>query len=120
MKKSRIVIALSTFALVAAVFAFGGFTAQAGTNDDCPKAPITMKNKKGAVTFKHDTHKAQSCKTCHHKEKDGKIGVACSECHKAKKENDVPKAKDAFHGTCKSCHKKMKKGPTKCKECHVK
>ncbi len=120
MKKSRIVIALSTFALVAAVFAFGGFTAQAGTNDDGPKAPITLKNKKGAVTFKHEIHKSQSCKTCHHKEKDGKIGVACSECHKAKVENDVPKAKKAFHDKCIACHKKEKKGPSKCKECHVK
>ena len=120
MKKSRVVIALSTFALVAAVFAFGGFSAQAGTNDDCPNAPITLKSKKGAVTFKHEVHKAQACKTCHHKAKDGKIGVACSECHKAKVENDVPKAKKACHNQCIACHKKEKKGPKKCKECHVK
>ena len=120
MKKGRIVIALSTFVLVAGVFAFSGFSAQAGTNEDCPKAPITLKSKKGAVTFKHDVHKAESCKKCHHKAKDGKIGVACGECHKAKAENDVPKAKKAFHGQCITCHKKVKKGPTKCKECHVK
>lgn len=119
MKKSRFAIALSTFALVAAVFAFQGYSALAGTSDDAPKAPITLTNKKGPVTFKHDTHASKACTTCHHKEKDGKANVKCSECHKAKEEAGVPKAKDAFHNKCMACHKAEKKGPSKCNECHT-
>ncbi|NOZ02385.1 MAG: cytochrome c3 family protein [Deltaproteobacteria bacterium] len=80
---------------------------------------VTLPAKKGNVTFHHDKHAKDrkiKCNTCHHK----KVGTACKDCHKAKKEGDTPKIKNAFHKTCKGCHKKNKKGPTKCKDCHKK
>lgn len=120
MKKSRLAVALSTLVLVATVFAFGTVVNAKGPVQGDPKDPIVLKVKKGDVTFSHAKHKAQACAKCHHKEKDGKKEVACHECHKAQKEGNTPKAKDAFHDSCKGCHKKDKKGPTKCNDCHKK
>jgi len=81
-------------------------------------AEVKYEVKMGAVTFNHAAHQKEvtDCATCHHK---GLDAGACKTCHLAKK-GDAPKAKDAFHKQCKGCHKEMKKGPTKCKECHVK
>ena len=71
--------------------------------------------KMGTVTFNHTAHQGLTeCSTCHHT---GDY-VQCKSCHGVKK--NAPKAKNAFHKRCKDCHKKLKKGPTKCKECHIK
>ena len=116
--------------LVAAV-AFLGLAVvayQATALADAPKDGITWTGK-GTVSFDHNKHKADACKTCHHKEKDGKKHVKCLACHKKKKdtvEGDPIPSKKAFHKQCKGCHKKVvkkdetKKGvvPVKCKECH--
>jgi len=81
-------------------------------------AEVKYDTKMGTITFNHASHQAafKDCATCHHK---GLDAGSCKTCHLAKK-GDAPKAKDAYHKQCKGCHKKMKKGPTKCKECHVK
>ncbi len=75
---------------------------------------------KAPVTFDHKAHtaKVKECKTCHHKSEAGKE-EKCSVCHKAKAEGKTVELKEAFHKTCKDCHKK-EKGPTKCDECHKK
>jgi mono/diheme cytochrome c family protein len=71
--------------------------------------------KMGTVTFNHAAHQGRTdCATCHHNEGFDQ----CKSCHGV--DAKAPKAKDAFHKTCKSCHKELKKGPTKCKECHIK
>jgi hypothetical protein len=73
---------------------------------DAPAKPVVLQAKQGEVTFKHETHKAQKCTTCHADEKGGKI-EALSDKNKA-------------HGLCADCHKKEAKGPAKCAECHKK
>jgi len=100
-----------------AVIAFVATTSMVAFANNGP-AEVKYDTKMGTVTFPHAAHQAQfkDCKTCHHK---GVDAGKCTKCHLAKK-GDAPKAKDAFHKQCKGCHKDMKKGPTKCKECHVK
>lgn len=71
-------------------------------------------DKKGPAVYSHSKHEAagiKDCKTCHHK---GNQSDSCSKCHKGKD------GQKALHKNCKDCHKKMKKGPTKCNDCHQK
>ena len=69
-------------------------------------AADVMELKKG-VTFKHKAHAeaVKDCTKCHAKAEGGKIEGF---------------GKDLAHKVCKDCHTEMKKGPTKCKECHAK
>ena len=87
------------------------------------------KAKKPAVPFHHDFHKGKdglgiSCKTCHHSVDGKKVEKACTDCHK-NDSVDLPTSEDAFHDTCRSCHKKQMakdptlKAPTSCKGCHA-
>ncbi len=87
------------------------------------------KAKKPAVPFHHDFHKGKdglgiSCKTCHHAVDGAKVEKACTDCHK-NDSVDLPTAEDAFHDTCRTCHKKQMakdptlKAPTSCKGCHA-
>jgi len=76
---------------------------------------ISMYAKNGNVEFNHLKHsKTIECSSCHH------VGdqVKCSKCHGVNA--NAPNAKKAMHKNCKGCHKSLKQGPTKCKECHVK
>lgn len=96
-----------------AVFAIVGSALVAIAADKGP-AEVKYEVKMGTVTFDHAAHQgATDCATCHHT---GEY-APCKSCHDGSK---APKAKDAYHKNCKDCHKKEKKGPTKCKECHVK
>jgi predicted CXXCH cytochrome family protein len=66
---------------------------------------ITLPAKNGNVTLDHKMHAPLGCTKCHAAEAGGKIeGLG----------------KDWAHKTCKGCHEEMKKGPTKCSECHKK
>ncbi len=110
--KKNLATLVATF--VSAVFLLGGL-ALAGE-----PGKVKLDNgpgKKSAVEFDHKAHTTHvaDCKTCHHKEKDTK----CFKCHKLEA-SDTSKVtlKKAAHKSCKDCHKKEKKGPTKCKECH--
>ncbi len=102
--------------LVAALFAAGlviGATAP---------EKVTIKEiqkSKPGVVFDHKAHtqRVKACAECHHKDAAGKE-QNCFNCHKAKKEKDAPEFKEAMHGKCKACHTKLKKGPTKCNDCH--
>lgn len=75
------------------------------------------------VSFDHKAHttRAKDCKTCHHKDAAG-AEQKCSACHKEKAEGKTVALKEAFHTTCKDCHKKdaSKKAPTSCSGCHPK
>jgi hypothetical protein len=92
----------SLFAAVAVAFASNALAA-------APSAPVTLPAKPGAVTFKHDTHKALKCTTCHADEKGGAIEGLGKTANK-----------DKAHALCHECHKKEAKGPQKCAECHKK
>lgn len=68
---------------------------------------IVLKAKNGDVKFPHKAHQkaVPDCKKCHEKGP-GKIEGF---------------GKEMAHGKgCKGCHEEMKKGPTKCGECHKK
>lgn len=102
------------------------------------KAPATIKinevaKKKPAVNFGHKAHidRGISCDTCHHTQKGLKAHSKtevkkCSLCHAKPAKKGMPgitsasKKKNAYHKNCIGCHKAKKKGPTKCKACHVK
>ena len=82
-------------------------------------AEIMLENKQGTVTFNHQQHQSQvtDCSTCHHQ---GVEQGSCRSCHDGIK---APDSKKAFHGLCKSCHKKndsKKVTGKKCSECHTK
>ena len=68
---------------------------------------MTFPAKNGTVTFNHKMHQEmlKDCKKCHATDAGGKIEGF---------------GKDIAHKTCKGCHEEMKKGPTKCGECHKK
>jgi len=88
--------------------------------------------KQPPVTFSHEKHTkiTKSCDTCHHTnkgmtaEKPGKV-EKCSTCHLDPKDKAVPGMREMgktniFHDACITCHTTGKKGPTLCKDCHVK
>ncbi len=107
MKKRFIaILTTSIFILPLILFAAGG-----------PKKDLKVTKigkKKGPAIYSHVKHEkagVKECKKCHH---EGKQDDPCAKCHKGKK------GKKAIHKNCKGCHKKMKKGPTKCKTCHLK
>ncbi len=97
-------------------------------DDKYEAAPLSHK--------KHATEYKVPCKDCHHVFKDGKNVweegqpvQKCSECHNVYKlGKDLREASEeekklslykAYHDNCKGCHKKMEKGPVKCKDCHA-
>lgn len=90
------------------------------------------KKKKSAVDFDHAEHVtgyAIGCEACHHKAdlasiQGGATPQKCVSdgCHgpaeKVVEGKKMVDSEDAYHDNCKGCHKKEKKGPTKCKDCH--
>ncbi len=100
------------------------------------------KHKKTVVQLSHTKHAVDykiACGECHHDDagkplelKDGDPVQGCGECHKefgklAKADKKLKKPakikkyhKEALHANCIGCHKKIKKGPKKCSECHPK
>lgn len=93
-----------------------------------PPKQVTIdkfKKKKSAVTFDHEAHSKKhkvKCVTCHHTKK--QESCSTDKCHGAKMDGKKPGGgeaslkKNPFHINCIGCHKKQKKGPSKCKECH--
>ena len=82
-----------------------------------------IQKSKAPVAFDHKAHgaKAKSCQACHHKDAAGKEQKCSSAaCHGAKADGKKVDLKEAYHTQCRDCHKKEKKGPTKCDECHPK
>jgi len=121
----------------AVTLALGAGFVLAGTPLSAPEKELIVEGKKPA-RFTHKTHTAQGmeCGVCHHDrehtpldaEDIASVGDAaklgCVSCHNGEFANaDLRKAKDVFHGRCKTCHKEGydgKKGPQKCSGCHLK
>ena len=76
------------------------------------------------LAFTHDKHMEieSNCAACHHYTREGDT-PACSACHgtatQPPKKQIAVGLKDAYHGLCIGCHKRMS-GPVDCGECHAK
>ncbi len=124
----KMIIATAAFALVLGFgVASNTVAADKGPADMVLK---TAKGKKPSI-FPHAKHQASiDCAECHHTmTADGKQGPydagnigKCESCHDGKKikNKKVKNYMKAAHANCKTCHKKQKKGPTKCNGCHKK
>ena len=110
-KLAVIMIALAVATAFAASMAIAGD----------PPAQITIEkgmDKKPGVAFDHVKHSETiDCMKCHHSAASTEEIKSCFTCH-GTDATDVT-VKDAFHKSCKACHKEQDQGPTKCKECHV-
>jgi len=102
-----------------------------------PDHEITITGKKPA-RFKHAIHikMGLECGRCHHDAEHqpltaAAIGalanpsqLACVACHNNNfADRKLRRAKAVFHARCRTCHQKGisgKKGPTKCRSCHIK
>ena len=90
------------------------------------------------VSFSHETHsetlEEEGCGTCHHVQDDQSDKLVyvegeeqpCMECHIQQKDSHKPGLREAFHGNCTVCHRRLikndhpKSGPTTCGGCHIK
>ena len=116
-------LAVILIAMVVAVAFVGTMTyAVAGTPPDTVLID-KAKNKKPGVNFPHKVHgETIDCLKCHHTAKSQTEAESCFNCHG--KLPDIPDPgisspkNNPFHILCKSCHKELGEGPTKCKECH--
>ena len=99
---------------------------------------IFGKLRRPQVSFSHEIHTealaGDGCGICHHVQDDqsGKLvyvegeELSCSECHVRQKNKDTPALREAYHGNCTGCHRRLIKssypnsGPTTCGGCHVK
>ena len=99
---------------------------------------IFGKLRRPSVSFSHDIHsetlESDGCGICHHvqDEQSGKLvymegeELSCKECHVQRKENRIPALREAYHGNCTVCHRRLNKagqpetGPTTCGGCHIK
>lgn len=89
-----------------------------------------------AIVFNHEAHAEAldepGCGACHHAPDPdtGKLvyvadeEVGCSDCHGTAVQDGAPALREAYHGSCTLCHRRMSKstqpfkGPTTCGECH--
>jgi hypothetical protein len=117
---------MKKFAALMSIVVAVTFSAGLVVSADMPGKVVIdeIQKSKPPVPFDHKAHaekRAKDCKTCHHKDEAGKE-QKCSACHKEKAEGKVVALKEAYHTTCKDCHKKdaSKKAPTTCSGCHVK
>jgi len=99
---------------------------------------IFGKLRRPQVSFSHEIHsetlEEEGCGICHHVQDDqtGKLvyvegeELSCLECHAQQKDNHTPALREAFHGSCTGCHRRLiknsnpKAGPTTCGGCHIK
>jgi hypothetical protein len=90
-----------------------------------------VKPRRPPAVFRHDEHNElagiEECHVCHHVyDENGKLvedesseDQSCSDCHELARSGNKPALMKAFHSNCKGCHKKQKKGPLMCGQCHV-
>ena len=114
--------------LLTALITIGIMGMVTGLAAKAPPKKVTIdkfKKKKPGVVFDHEANSKKrkiKCITCHHNKK--QVSCATKGCHAAKKDGKKPGGgemsmkKNPFHIRWVGCHKKRKKGPKKCKECH--
>jgi len=115
------------------------------TNSIAQEAEYTLahedvfgKLRRPPVEFSHDLHseslESEGCMVCHHvpDEKSGRLvyvegeEFSCKECHEQRQKDQSPALREAYHGNCTVCHRRLIKagrtqsGPTTCGGCHVK
>ncbi len=99
---------------------------------------IFGKLRRPQVDFSHEIHSEtledEGCGICHHVQDDqtGKLvyvegeEFVCMECHVQQKDNHISALREAFHGSCTVCHRRLikdsnpKAGHTTCGGCHTK
>lgn len=120
---------MKKFAALLAIVVAVTFSAAVVIGATAPAGKVTIKEiqkTKPEVTFNHKAHVDNlkgDCKACHHKDEAGKEQkCSAASCHGAKADGKKVELKEAFHKTCRDCHKKdaSKKAPTKCDDCHKK
>jgi hypothetical protein len=82
--------------------------------------------KRGAVRFTHALHAKYvdkgtaetNCLVCHHTNKASDDMDSCGSCHKQESSGKTPNREQAFHNSCRDCHRQLDEGPRKCVECH--
>ena len=122
------------------LFLFSGFEALVIAQEET--YDISHKNifgslQRPSVSFPHEQHvealEKLGCEACHHifdqktrtlVPADGEE-TTCSDCHGLKKVDNTPGLREAYHGSCTVCHRKLnrsgkKSGPVTCGECHKK
>ncbi len=105
---------------------------------DLAHADIFGKLRRPQVSFAHDTHsdtlEEDGCGICHHVQDDQSVNLVyvegeelgCKECHIQQKDDQIPALREAYHGSCTICHRRLiknstqKTGPTTCGGCHKK
>lgn len=124
MKKTLLITLMITALL-------GAFTVSVVVAADAPANDVEMKYpgdgaKYAPIMFSHAKHADLECAKCHHKMGESE-DMKCTTCHSdtsKKAKRDPEGYYQAFHGksdmSCVGCHKSMKKGPTKCNDCHTK
>ncbi len=76
------------------------------------------------ANFSHDAHVndyvEKDCQMCHHDKSIEPEPQACSQCHHAEKDGDVPNLRDANHARCADCHDDFyEEGMEGCRHCHT-
>jgi hypothetical protein len=116
------ILLLVLLGLAASSF-FAGVVSAGSVN--APEAEIIITGEKKSARFSHPVHLklGVECGQCHHDSGHNPL-TRCATCHNKDFSNaGLQSIKDAFHQRCKECHKQGVngiKGPTKCKDCHVK
>jgi hypothetical protein len=105
---------------------------------DLAHQDIFGKLRRPQVSFSHEIHaetlEEEGCGICHHVQDDqsGKLvylegeELSCKECHIQQKDHHKSGLREAFHGSCTVCHRRLiknnnpKSGPTTCGGCHIK
>ena len=77
-------------------------TVQAAAGAAAPREPVVMKTPAGDVTFRHASHRALACDTCH----SGAPGP-------------LELDKERAHALCRGCHQREQRGPYVCNQCHA-
>jgi hypothetical protein len=81
---------------------------------------------KGQVFFPHHKHlkyvqpekEADNCQVCHHKTNPPDIPTSCWKCHQIEASATGPAREQAFHNSCRLCHREEGGGPSTCSQCH--
>lgn len=85
------------------------------TQEDKGIKPVADKMAAAQMSHKKHASATVKCDQCHHAiQKQAAKEMVCAKCHKGAEGSKI-----VMSNSCMKCHKEMKKGPLKCKECHT-